>query len=84
MSCFYQGIREFGKTILVGILNCFYALLKKRSKDNEKFLKIAGSDEKLADMALGVLQGRFSIHDYRWKLISRYLYAYFKILFSRS
>ena len=77
----YQRIWEndFGRDIKLLLRS-----IKKKLKDNEKFLKIVGSDEKLADMTLGVLQGRFSIHDYRWKLISRYLYVYFKELFSRS
>ena len=77
----YQRIwkNDFGRDIKLLLRSS-----KKKSKDNEKFLKIVGSDEKLADIALGVLQGRFSYHEIKWKFISRYLYAYFKDLFTRS
>ena len=56
---------------------------KQRTKDNEKFVELASRDEKLAAMALGVLHGRLSIHEYRWKLLKRYVYVYFKELFSK-
>jgi geranylgeranyl reductase family protein len=56
---------------------------KQWTKENEKFVKLASRDEKLADMALGILHGRLSIHEYRWKLIRRYLYVYFKEMFSK-
>ena len=39
--------------------------------------------EKLTDMVLSVIHGGLSIHEYRWKLIRRYLYVYFKELFSK-
>jgi hypothetical protein len=55
---------------------------KQWTKETEKFVKLASRDEKLADMALGILHGRLSIHEYRWKLVRRYLYVYFKEMFS--
>ena len=55
---------------------------KRWTKETEKFVKLASRDEKLADMALGILHGRLSIHEYRWKLVRRYLYVYFKEMFS--
>ena len=52
-------------------------------KENEKFVELASKDEKLADLALGILHGRLSIHEYKWKMIKRYIYVYFKELFSK-
>lgn len=69
---------DFGKDIKL-----LFRSTKQWTKENEKFVKLASRDEKLADMALGILHGRLSIHEYRWKLIRRYLYVYFKELFSK-
>lgn len=68
---------DFGKDIKL-----LLHYTKQWTKDTEKLIKLASRDEKLADMALGILHGRLSINDYRWKLIRRYLYVYFKDLFS--
>jgi len=73
----YQEIwkNDFGKDI--GLL---LRSTKQLTKDPEKFIRLASRDEKLADILLGVLHGGLSIHEYRWKLISRYLYVYLKEL----
>jgi geranylgeranyl reductase family protein len=77
----YQKIwqNDFGKEI-----ELLLRLTKNRLKDNEKFLKIVGSDKKLEDMALGLLQGRLNLHEVKWKLIIRFLYVYFRELFSKN
>jgi len=69
---------DFGKDIKLLLRSA-----KQRTKENEKIIELASRDEKLADMALGVLHGGLSIHEYRWKLIRRYLYVYFRELFSK-
>lgn len=76
----YQKIwkNDFGKDIKLLLRSA-----KQWTKENEKFVELASRDEKLADMALGILHGGLSIHEYRWKLIRRYLYVYFKELFSK-
>jgi len=76
----YQKIwkNDFGKDIKLLLRSA-----KQWTKETEKFVELASRDEKLADMALGILHGRLSIHEYRWKLIRRYLYVYFKELFSK-
>jgi geranylgeranyl reductase family protein len=68
--------KDFGKD-----LELFLRAVKKwRKKSNEKFVELASKDDKLAEMAIGILQGGLSIDEYRWKLITRYLYVYFKDL----
>jgi flavin-dependent dehydrogenase len=76
----YQKIwkNDFGKN-----LKLFLRFTKQRTKGREKFVKLASRDEKLADMALGIVHGELSINEYRWKLISRYLYVNFKEIFSK-
>lgn len=69
---------DFGKDIKLLLHSA-----KQWTKETEKFVKLASRDEKLADMALGILHGRLSIHEYRWKLVRRYLYVYFKEMFSK-
>jgi geranylgeranyl reductase family protein len=69
---------DFGEDIKL-----LFRSFKQRTKENEKIVKLASRDEKFADMALGILHGELSIYEYRWKLMSRYLYVYFKELFSK-
>jgi geranylgeranyl reductase family protein len=52
--------------------------------DTNRFIKYTKSDEKLADMALGIFQGDLSPYDYRWKLITRTLYVYFRELIKQK
>jgi len=77
----YQKIwkKDFGKDIKMFLISS-----KKKLKINEKFLKIINNDKKISDMILGILYGNYSIHKIKWKLISRFLYAYFKDLFIRD
>jgi geranylgeranyl reductase family protein len=71
----YQDLwkKDFGKDIELLISST-------RSLDGqmEKFVELAGKNQKLADVALGVLHGGLSIRDYQLQLIIRYLYASFK------
>jgi len=69
--------KDFGKDIEILLRST-----KNLTIQTEKFVKLASRDEKLADIALSILKGDISIHKYRWKLIRRYLYVYFKELFS--
>jgi flavin-dependent dehydrogenase len=57
---------------------------KQWTKGPKNFVKLASKDKKLAEIALGILQGELSINEYKWKLISRYLYAKFKDKFSKK
>jgi len=68
--------KDFGKDIEILLRST-----KNFREQTEKFLKLASRDKKLADITLGMLHGRLSIREYRWKLIGRYLYVYFKDLF---
>jgi geranylgeranyl reductase family protein len=65
--------KDFGKDIesLIGSSSSMGGNL-------EKFVRLASKNEKLADIAIGVLQGRLSIQDYNLELIVRYLFASFK------
>ena len=76
----YQKIwkNDFGKDIKL-----FSRSAKRLTKTDTNFFKIVSRDEKLTDMVLSVIHGGLSIHEYRWKLIRRYLYVYFKELFSK-
>jgi len=70
--------KDFGKDIEILLRST-----KNLTMKTEKFVKLASRDEKLADIALSILHGEVSIHDYRWKLTKRYLYVYFKEVFSK-
>jgi geranylgeranyl reductase family protein len=77
----YQKIwkKDFGKDIKL-----FSRSAKRLTKtDNNKFFKLVSRDEKLTDMVLSVIHGGVSIHEYRWKLIRRYFYVYFKEMLSK-
>ena len=76
----YQKIwkNDFGKDIKL-----LLRFTKQWTKESEKFVELASKDEKLTDMTLGIIHGKISIREYRWKLIRRYLYVYFKELFSK-
>ena len=56
---------------------------KQWTSEKDKIVELASKDEKLTAMALGILHGGISIHEQRWKLARRYLYVYFKELFSK-
>ncbi len=75
----YQKIwkNDFGKDIKLFLLSA-----KKKLKVNERFMKIVNNDEKLVDMVIGILHGIYSVDEIKWKLMRRFLYAYFKDLFS--
>lgn len=70
--------KDFGKDIEI-----LLRLTKNIRVDTEKFVKLASRDKKLADISLDILHGNVSISEYSWKLITRYLYANFKELFSK-
>ena len=70
--------KDFGKDIKL-----FSRSAKRLTKTDNKFFKLVSRDEKLMDMVLSIIHGGVSIHEYRWKLIRRYLYVYFKELFSK-
>ncbi len=69
--------KDFGRDIEI-----LLSTTKGMRSQTDKFIRLAGKDEKLADIALSIIQGSLSIYDYRWKLIRRYLYAKIKDLFS--
>ncbi len=77
----YQDIwkNDFGRDIKL-----LRGTNKQWIKGPKNFVKLASKDEKLAEMAFGILQGELSIYEYKWRLISRYLYVKFKDLFSRN
>jgi len=65
--------KDFGRD-----LEALLSSTKSMSGDTEKVVKLASKNEKLTDVALGILHGGLSIQDYRLELIVRYLYASFK------
>ena len=75
----YQKLwkNDFGKEI-----EFILRSTRRRSKDREILVKFASKDEKLADMLLGTIKGRYSINEIKWKIISRLIYVYFKDLIS--
>lgn len=68
--------KDFGKDI-----ELLLGSTKSMGRNIEKVVRLASKDEKLADIALGMLHGRLSIQDYRLELMIRYLYASVKDLF---
>jgi len=76
----YQDIwkNDFGRDI-----ELLRGTNKQWTKGPKKIVKLASKDKKLGELAFSILQGELSIYEYRWRLISRYLYVYFKDLFSR-
>ncbi len=72
----YQKIwkKDFGRDI-----KSLYNLKKRqKGKFNEKIYKIANSDQILSDLISGVAIGKLSYHEYKWKILKRYLYASLK------
>jgi geranylgeranyl reductase family protein len=65
--------KDFGKDI-----ESLLGSSKSMGGNIEKFVRLASKNEKLADIAIGVLQGGLSIQDYNLELIVRYLFASFK------
>lgn len=65
--------KDFGKDLDI-LLN----LSKNWAGETDKFIRILSKDKKLTEFVLGVLHGRISISEYRWKIIIRYLYAFLK------
>ena len=54
---------------------------KQRRKPNEKLIKLASRDKKLAELVLGIMSGELSVEEYKWKIIRRYLYGSIRDLF---
>ena len=77
----YQNIwkKDFGRDIKLLLQSN-----KQWTKGPRNFVKLASKDKKLAEIALGILQGELSVNEYKWRLISRYLYAKFKDKFSKK
>lgn len=71
--------KDFGKDIDV-----FLGAAISVNEDDDKFIRLASKDEKLADIALSILHGSLSINEYKWKLIKRYIYVKLKYLFSKD
>jgi digeranylgeranylglycerophospholipid reductase len=77
----YQNIwqNDFGRDLkLLSQTN------KQWTKGPKRIVRLASMDEKLGNLAFSILQGEISISEYRWKLISRYLYVYLKDIFNKS
>ena len=70
--------KDFGKDIEILLRST-----KNMRNQTEKFIRLASKDEKLADITVGILHGGLNIHEYKWKLLRRYLHVYFKDLFSK-
>jgi len=77
----YQSIwkNDFGRETQL-----FLRPANRWSKNSEILVKIVGRDQKLADMVLGIVQGTFSFDEIKWKIISRFLFVYFKDKLSRN
>ena len=64
---------DFGKDIL--ILSNY---TKNWNKSKNNIIKYTKNDRKLADMALGIFQGDKSFNEYKWKIMTRALYVFFR------
>jgi geranylgeranyl reductase family protein len=64
---------DFGRDIKI-----LLRLSKNWGSGNEKLVEFASRDSKLAELTLGILNGRLSISQYKWKIIKSYLYNSFK------
>jgi len=66
-------VKDFGRD-----LKLLLQSNKQWTKGPKQIVRLASMDQKLANLAFSVLQGEISIYEFRWKLISRYLYVYLK------
>jgi len=64
---------DFGKDIQ--ILSNY---TKNWNKSKNSLIKFTKNDRKLADMALSIFQGDRSFYEYKWKIMTRALYVYFR------
>lgn len=71
--------KDFGRDIEI-----LLGSTKNMTMNTEKFVKLSSKDQKLANIAIGIMNGEYSIREYKWKLIRRYLYVSFKDLFNKS
>ena len=71
--------KDFGRDIEILLRST-----KNMTMKTEKFVKLASKDEKLANIAIGMINGGYSIREYKWKLIRRYIYVSFKDIFIKS
>ncbi|MBU0496946.1 MAG: NAD(P)/FAD-dependent oxidoreductase [Candidatus Thermoplasmatota archaeon] len=68
---------DFGEEIAL----CRFLLKRLLKHDDEKYVKLLSKDPQLVDMFLSMMNTQLRIHDYKWKLIKRFIYIYMKDLF---
>ena len=70
---------DFGKDIKL----LLYAS-KRRVHNNEKIFKLVMSDDTLSNIIFDIVTGQIGLHEYKWKLIRRYLYINLMDLIGRG
>jgi geranylgeranyl reductase family protein len=75
----YQTIweKDFGKD-----LEMLLKLSLGWSQGLDNLIRLLSKDKKFAELALGVLHGKISISEYKWKIMFRYMYSILKDKFS--
>jgi geranylgeranyl reductase family protein len=65
---------DFGEEITL----CEYILKRLLKHGDEKYIKLLSKDTQIVDMFLYMLNNQMRIHDYKWKLVKRFIYIYIK------
>jgi geranylgeranyl reductase family protein len=65
--------KDFGKDITI-----LSRYTKNWIDSKNTVIKYTKNDKKLADMALSIFQGDKSLYDYKWKIMTRALYVFFR------
>lgn len=67
---------DFGKD-----LTYLLSTTKRLDGDTDKFFNVVNKDDYLSNMLLGIMSGQLSPHEYRWKIIKRYIYLKIRGIF---
>ncbi|MBE3121884.1 MAG: NAD(P)/FAD-dependent oxidoreductase [Thermoplasmata archaeon] len=65
---------DFGEEITL----CAYILKRILKHGDEKYIKLLSKDTQIVDMLLYMVNNQVRIHDYKWKLVKRFISIYFK------
>jgi len=71
--------KDFGKEIYT----IFKFAKKQKGKPNDKIIKYACKDEKIAELLLGLMTDQISLDKCKWELVKRYIVASIKFRFSK-
>jgi flavin-dependent dehydrogenase len=67
---------DFGEEITL----CMFVLKRLLKHDDEKYVKLLTKNPQIVDMLLYMVNNQMRIHDYKWKLVRRFISLYIKDL----